>query len=106
MQSLPKDYWFLGEHRDPSGGTWTHDAAVGHSFDIYDNGTLSTVGWDDTGGDLDYNDVIMEVAVVYRRGYFDWLRPVAAADATMNHFVREAYPKYRESRVPPRGMAG
>ena len=101
VQSGPKDYWFLGEHRNPDGGTWARDAAVGHSFDLYDNGTLSTVGWDDTGGDLDYNDVIMEVAVVYRRGYFDWLHPAAIDEATLSRFVQEGYPKYRASRVPP-----
>jgi hypothetical protein len=71
------------------------NASIGHSFDIYDNGTLSTVGWDDTGGDLDHNDKVMEVAVVYRRSYFDWLEPVVAAEADVARF-----PPQRPAEVP------
>lgn len=64
-------YWFIGQHRNPSGGPWTADASVGHAYDIYENGTLSTVHYDDTGSDADLNDFILQVAVVGRRSWFD-----------------------------------
>ena len=102
VQSGPKDYWFAGEHRNPSQASWEGDASVGHVYDRYDNGTLSTVGWDDTGGDLDYNDLTMEIAVVYRRSYFDLLGPVVTSDAALEGFVREELPKYQASdKLPP-----
>jgi hypothetical protein len=102
VQSGPKDYWFAGEHRDPTQASWQGNASVGHSFDRYDNGTLSTVGWDDTGGDLDYDDLTMEVAVVYRRSYFDFLEPVFTTEARSERFVREELPKYQASdKLPP-----
>lgn len=75
VQPGEKSYWFAGEHKAPEDSAWSRDAAVGHSFDVYDNGTLSTVGWDDTGGDRDFDDLVMEVAVVYRRKFFDTLAP-------------------------------
>lgn len=90
-------YWFRGEHRDPSQPQWQDDAAVGHRFDIYDNGTLSTVGWDDTGGDLDYDDMVVEVAIVFRHAYFDQLAPVAVRQADFERFVREELPKIRRT---------
>ena len=60
VQARPRRYFFHGEHRNPAGSTWNRDAAVGHSYDIYENGTLSRVGWDDTGGDMDLNDLIVD----------------------------------------------
>ena len=102
VQSGPKDYWFAGEHRNPAQTTWQGDASVGHSFDRYDNGTLSTVGWDDAGGDLDYDDLTMEVAVVYRRSYFDVLTDILTSEASLERFVREELPKFRASeKLPP-----
>lgn len=95
-QSLPWVYWFGGEHRNPSSSTWQWDAAVGHSFDIYENGTLSTVGWDDTGGDRDMNDLIVEVAVVYRSNYFDVLHPAEWNQARLEEFIRAELPGYQE----------
>jgi hypothetical protein len=75
---------------------------VGHSWDRYDNGTLSTVGWDDTGGDLDYDDFTMEVAVVYRRNYFDLLDPIVVDTAVRQRFERDDLPKFRaSSKAPP-----
>lgn len=59
-------YWFFGQHRDPNGGAWRPDAFVGHSYDIYERGTLSHVQFDDTGGDRDMDDFILEVALVKR----------------------------------------
>jgi hypothetical protein len=59
-------YFFFGQHRNPSAGTWTADALVGHSYDIYENGTLSTIYYDDTGGDRDMDDFVLEAAIVGR----------------------------------------
>lgn len=102
VQSGPKDYWFAGAHRNLSQANWQHDASVGHSFDQYENGTLSTVGWDDTGGDMDRNDLIMEVAVVYRRSYFDDLEVKLPREAELQRFTREDLPRYLQSdRRPP-----
>ena len=105
VQSGPKDYWFGGEYRNPSQPNWQRDASVGHSFERYDNGTLSTVGWDDTGQDKDYDDLILEVAVVYRRSYFDSLDLLEvdhANDSAMQRFLNEDLPKYQSSvRLSP-----
>jgi hypothetical protein len=97
VQSGLKDYWFMGEHRNPNGGSWTGDASVGHSYDRYTNGTLSTVGWDDTGGDLDYDDLQMEVAVVYRRRYFDLLEAAQIEASVLERFSRDELPKLVKS---------
>lgn len=102
VQTGPKDYWFIGEYRNPATTTWRLDASAGHSFDQYQHGTLSTVGWDDTGGDLDRNDLIMEVAVVYRRRWFDQLAVAELDPAVRKRFERDGLPRYRSSeRVPP-----
>jgi hypothetical protein len=52
-QSGQRLYWFFGQRRDPATTVWQPDALVGHSYDIYENVTLSTVQYDDTGGDRD-----------------------------------------------------
>jgi hypothetical protein len=102
-QPGPQIYWFAGEYRNPSQAAWQRDAAVGHSYDIYDNGTLSTVGWDDTGGDRDMDDLIVEVAVVYRRSYFDMFLPVELVEADVEAFARDVLPRYQErDRAAPR----
>jgi hypothetical protein len=62
-------YWFFGQHRNPATSAWQVDALVGHSYDIYDNGTLSIVRYDDTGGDRDFNDLVLEVAIVGRQSW-------------------------------------
>jgi hypothetical protein len=98
MQAGTRFYWFFGQHRDPAAGSWRPDAFVGHTYDIYDNGTLSTVHFDDTGGDRDMNDLILEVAVVKRN------RPdiVIAAEGQVERFQqfeREAFPKLRDRRT-------
>jgi hypothetical protein len=99
-QQAPLEYWFHGEYRDPAGPAWHWDAAVGHSFDIYDNGTLSVVGWDDTGGDMDLNDHTLEVAVVNRTDYFGVFIPAEVKDAELERFQRETMPRYRDSHAP------
>lgn len=71
VASSPAVYWFFGQFRNPSMVQWRPDAVVGHAFDIYQNGTLSTVQYEDTGGDNDMNDFILEVAIVVRRRLLD-----------------------------------
>jgi hypothetical protein len=71
VSSGPSVYWFIGQHRNPAQAQWRPDAITGHVFDIYENGTLSTVHYDDTGGDGDMNDFILEVAIVVRRRLLD-----------------------------------
>ena len=103
---VQQTYWFRGEYRDPSQPDWTPDAAVGHSFDLYDNGTLSTVYWDDIGGDKDLNDIILEVAIVYRSAYFGILKPpVLAAESDFERFVQEELPKLRPKDRPPESLS-
>jgi hypothetical protein len=44
----------------------------------------------------------MEVAVVYRCSYFDFLEPVFTTEARSERFVREELPKYQASdKLPP-----
>lgn len=94
-------YWFSGEHRDPAQANWHGDAVVGHSFDIYDNGTLSTVGFDDTGADRDCNDLVLEVAIIYRRAYFRGLEVlVTEREGALEKYVRDDLPKLAKGRVP------
>jgi hypothetical protein len=81
-QSGQRFYWFFGQHRNPNGGSWTPDALTAHSYDIYDNGTLSTVHYDDTGGDRDLDDLELEVAIVGRRSWIDVIQ--ATEQATIN----------------------
>jgi hypothetical protein len=97
MQTGTRFYWFFGQHRNPASGPWRPDSFVGHSYDIYTNGTLSTVHFDDTGGDKDMDDFIIEVAVVKRH------RPdiVVAAEGQLEaykRFEQEALPRLREQR--------
>ena len=68
--------WFFGQHRNPSTTTWQADALVGHSYDIYENGTLSIVRYDDTGGDRDFNDFVLEVAIVGRQSWADLVQAI------------------------------
>lgn len=92
-QSDGRTYFFAGEHRSPAESVWRWDAAVGHRYEIYDNGTLATVQWDDTGGDRDFNDLIVEVAVVRRRFFFDNLVVASRDDEALKRFVDEIQPK-------------
>lgn len=97
VQSENRMYWFVGEHRNPAGTTWQRDAMVGHSFDIYEHGTLSTVQFDDTGGDRDLNDFILEVAVVRRRRFLDVFESVEYVKAEIEGFGESEYPKIGEA---------
>jgi hypothetical protein len=92
-QSDGRMYFFAGEHRDPAQSVWRWDAVVGHSYDIYDNGTLATVQWDDTGGDRDFDDLIVEVAVVRRRRFFDEVVSARRDEDALKRFVDEIEPK-------------
>ncbi|HEX2468991.1 MAG TPA: hypothetical protein VHK05_00255 [Candidatus Limnocylindrales bacterium] len=97
VQSDNRMYWFVGEHRNPATTSWQRDAMVGHSFDIYEHGTLSTVHFDDTGGDRDLDDFILEVAVVRRRRWLDVLEPVAYAKSDIKAFEDKEFPKIKEA---------
>jgi hypothetical protein len=88
-----RTYFFAGEHRDPTGSVWRWDAAVGHTYDIYDNGTLATVQWDDTGGDRDFNDLVVEVAVVRRSRYFGDLVLAERDEEALKRFADEIEPE-------------
>jgi hypothetical protein len=100
-QAGERFYWFFGQHRNPTTSVWQVDALVGHSYDIYENGTLSIVQFDDTGGDKDFDDLILEVAIVGRRS---WLELVQAENqATVNEQIqKQGLPRLRsllEKRV-------
>jgi hypothetical protein len=107
MQTGNRIYWFFGQHRNPASGPWRPDELAGHSYDIYDNGTLSTVQYDDTGGDADMNDFIIEVAVVKRHRPEIVLTAEGQA-AVFKRFEREALPRLHEQRTGttlPKGPA-
>lgn len=99
-QSGERFYWFIGQHRNPSGGSWMADVLVGHTYDIYENGTLSTIRYDDTGADRDMNDFVLEAAIVGRQSWLDIVQAVDQ-EAVNERFVREGLPKLK-SRIGPR----
>jgi hypothetical protein len=88
----------FGQHRNPASRPWRPDAFVGHSYDIYDNGTLSTVQYDDTGGDQDFNDFILEVAVV-KRDRPDIIFATEGQVEVFARFERDALPRLRKERT-------
>jgi hypothetical protein len=91
-QSGERFYWFFGQHRSPASAAWQGDSFVGHSYDIYENGTLSTVRYDDAGGDQDFNDLVLEVAIVGRRSWKDLVQ--AANQAALSEKIKkESLPK-------------
>jgi hypothetical protein len=92
-QSGGRTYFFAGEHRNPAESVWRSDAAVGHAYDIYDNGTLATVHWDDTGGDRDFDDFVVEVAVVRRRRFFADLVFAEQDEDALRRFTDEIEPE-------------
>lgn len=93
-QSGQRFYWFFGQNRNPATSTWQADALVGHSYDIYENGTLSTVQYDDTGKDRDFDDLILEVAIVGRRSWVDLSQ--ATNQAAVNKVIQtEGIPRLR-----------
>jgi hypothetical protein len=88
-------YWFFGQNRNPATTTWAPDALVGHSYDIYENGTLSIVRYDDTGGDRDFNDLVLEVAIVGRQSWINL--PEAIGQAAVNRVIEEkGIPRLKE----------
>lgn len=84
----PAVYWFTGLHRQPDEDTWLPDAFVGHTLDTYENGSMSTLYYDDNAGDLDADDLIVEVAVVHV-GPLEDVRP-GAKQAEIASRVAEA----------------
>jgi hypothetical protein len=94
-QAGERFYWFFGQHRNPATTPWQADALVGHSYDIYENGTLSIVRYDDTGGDRDFNDLVLEVAIVGRRSWKDLAE--AENQAAVNAKIeKQGLPRLRE----------
>lgn len=93
-QSGERFYWFFGQHRNPATSTWQADALVGHSYDIYENGTLSIVRYDDTGGDRDFNDLVLEAAIVGRRSWRDLVQ--AENQVSVNKVIqKQGIPRLR-----------
>ena len=66
----PKDevftYTVVGVYEDFQSLTFFYDGGLHHKKQVYANGMLHTLGFDDTGNDLDYNDLVVELAVVWR----------------------------------------
>jgi hypothetical protein len=85
------NYWFFGQYRNPAETQWKSDVLVGHSYDIYENGTLSTVYYDDTGADRDLNDMVIEIAIVGRTPIKIFTQAVDQAVAT--HHEEHAAPR-------------
>ena len=94
-QSGERFYWFVGQNRNPAAGTWQADALVGHSCDIYENGRLSTVQYDNTGNNGDSDDLILEVAIVGRRSWGD-LSQAANQPAVNKKIQDQGIPRLRE----------
>lgn len=88
-------YWFFGQFRNPATPDWEPDFGVGHIYDIYENGTLSTVRYDDNGSDKDFNDLVMEVAIVGRQSWINL--PIASRQAAVNKMIEEkGIPRLKE----------
>jgi hypothetical protein len=104
VQTRPRRYFFHGEHRNPATSTWHRDAAVGHAYELYENGTLSRVGWDDTGGDMDLNDLTVEVAVVRRRRWLDDFTVAEVDEVALARFTNDVMPSrhgdHRHDELP------
>jgi hypothetical protein len=94
-QSGERFYWFFGQNRNPAAGTWQADALVGHTYDIYENGRVSTVQYDDTGNDGDFDDLILEVAIVGRRSWTN-LSQAANQTAVNRRIQDQGIPRLRE----------
>ena len=92
VSTSPMNYWFFGQYRNPAETRWKSDALVGHSYDIYENGTLSTVYYDDTGADRDMDDMVVEIAIVGRTPIRIFTQAVDQAIAT-RHFEEHAAPR-------------
>jgi hypothetical protein len=97
-----RQYWFHAEHRNPAEEVWRRDAAVGHSFDLYRNGTLSRVGWDDTGGDRDMDDLVVEVAVVDRSRVLAPFAAAAVDEQDLRTFQADVLPGWERAHRHPR----
>jgi hypothetical protein len=60
----PVLYYFVGEFLN-NNGKWVTDYGSDHSWDLYSNGFLATLVFDDSGADDDFNDLVMEIALMY-----------------------------------------
>ncbi len=83
-------YWFSAELRDPVSLVWEPAASVGHSQAVFEHGTLSTVAWNGAGGARDYDDLVLEVAIVRRDAWFERLHAaVVEREGDAERVVRE-----------------
>jgi hypothetical protein len=57
-------YYFVCEFLGAT-GQWVPDFGVDHSYDHYSNGFLTTLVLDDNGADADFNDLTMEIAIMW-----------------------------------------
>ena len=85
-------YWFFGQYRNPGQQQWRPDSLVAHIYDIYENGTLSTVHYDDTGADRDLNDMVLEVAIVGRKP-IRIFEPAIEQEVATELFKKQAMPR-------------
>jgi hypothetical protein len=96
-------YFFRGECRDPSEANWQTDSNVEHKTDVYENGFLDTVAFDDAAADGDFNDIILEVAIVYRQPYFKQFASAETIDeAAFKEFVETQLPNINKAARPQR----
>jgi hypothetical protein len=83
-------YWFSAEMRDPVSLVWEPAASVGHSHAVHEHGTLSTVAWNGAGHERDYDDLVLEVAIVRRGAWFEQLHAaVVEREGEAERVVRE-----------------
>jgi hypothetical protein len=61
-------YWFGHYHKNRR---WHPDKGIRVKGDRYENGLLVTLFFDDTGEDWDFDDFIIEVAMVFREDHKD-----------------------------------
>jgi hypothetical protein len=86
-QAGTRIYWFFGQFSNPATQLWLPDALVRHSYDIYENGTLSTVQYSDLGARGEFDDFVLEVAIVGRRSWANL--PKAPEQAKTNRIIQE-----------------
>ena len=86
---------FFGQYRNPGEQQWRPDSLVAHIYDIYENGTLSNVHYDDTGADRDLNDIVLEVAIVGRKP-ISIFEPAIEQEAATEIFKKQGMPRIQE----------
>ena len=98
-QESTKLYLFRGQYRS-SGGPWVGDTYSGHSFDLYDFGSLSTVVFANTAADLSLKDFVLEIAIVDRTAYFQRFDPPVFNAKDRALFQEQVLPKIPRRPAP------